>query len=328
MFLPIQFRQVDGIGDSWKILPPNAAASFLWEDLGRRRLLELLVDGTDPMKSLKYDVDEISDHQPIHVNDGPTRFLHITIVKEEKIKVVKISDWMPKTEPTGVLSRKYLSSISQILKNDSQKQQPVSTTDCEFHVTVELAELGISFIDHTPEEILYLSVQNLVLAYSTGLGSGISRFKLSMSGLQLDNQLPLTPMPVLLRPQRVVSETDYILKFSMTMQSNGSLDLCVYPYIGLHGPENSAAFLINIHEPFVWRLHEMIEQVKLSRLYNSQTTAASVDPIIQIGVLNVSEVRFKVSMAMSPSQRPRGVLGFWASLMTALGNMENMPVSI
>ncbi|PNX65896.1 pleckstrin homology domain-containing protein, partial [Trifolium pratense] len=66
--------------------------------------------------------------------------------------------------------------------------------------------------------------------------------------------------------------------------------------------------------------------VKISRLSESQTTAASVDPIIQIGVLNISEVRFKVSMAMSPSQRPRGVLGFWASLMTALGNMENMPL--
>jgi len=29
---------------------------------------------------------------------------------------------------------------------------------------------------------------------------------------------------------------------------------------------------------------------------------------------------------MSPSQRPRGVLGFWSSLMTALGNTEHMPV--
>ncbi|XP_056694057.1 uncharacterized protein [Spinacia oleracea] len=33
-------------------------------------------------------------------------------------------------------------------------------------------------------------------------------------------------------------------------------------------------------------------------------------------------------MVMSPTQRPKGVLGFWASLMTALGNMENMPVRI
>ncbi|KAH1088253.1 hypothetical protein AAZX31_07G215500 [Glycine max] len=322
MFLPIHFRQVDGIPDSWQLLVPNSAASFLWEDLGRRRLLELLVDGTDPMKSLKFDIDEIFDHQSIHVNDGPTRALRVTIVKEEKTNVVKISDWMPENEPTGV-PRRHLSST-----NDSQKQQLTSITDCEFHINFDLAELGISIIDHTPEEILYLSVQNLVLAYSTGLGSGISRFKIRMCGLQVDNQLPLTPMPVLFRPQRAVSETDYILKCSITMQSNGSLDLCVYPYIGLHGPESSSAFLINIHEPIIWRLHEMIQQVKLSRLYDSKTTAASVDPIIQIGVLNISEVRFRVSMAMSPSQRPRGVLGFWASLMTALGNTENMPVRI
>ncbi|KAK7363427.1 hypothetical protein VNO77_05570 [Canavalia gladiata] len=322
MYLPIRFRQVDGIGDSWQLLLPNSAASFLWEDLGRRHLLELLADGTDPIKSLKYDIDEISDHQPVHVADGPTRALRVTIVKEEKTNVVKISDWMPEYEAAGVLSRRHLSSL-----NDSQKQL-MSITDCEFHINFDLAELGISVIDHTPEEILYLSVQNLVLAYSTGLGSGISRFKLRMCGLQVDNQLPLTPMPVLFRPQRAVSETDYILKCSITMQSNGSLDLCVYPYIGLHGPEGSAAFLISIHEPIIWRLHEMIQQVKVGRLYDSQTTAASVDPIIQIGVLNISEVRFKVSMAMSPSQRPRGVLGFWASLMTALGNTENMPVRI
>lgn len=59
------------------------------------------------------------------------------------------------------------------------------------------------------------------------------RFKIRMHGIQVDNQLPLTPMPVLFRPQRVGGETDYILKFSMTQQSNGSLDLCIYPYIGL-----------------------------------------------------------------------------------------------
>lgn len=48
----------------------------------------------------------------------------------------------------------------------------------------------------------------------------------------MDNQLPLTPTPVLFRPQRVGQENDYVLKFSLTQQSNGSLDLCVYPYIG------------------------------------------------------------------------------------------------
>lgn len=48
------------------------------------------------------------------------------------------------------------------------------------------------------------------------------------------------------------------------------------------GPESSA-FLINIHEPIIWRLHEMIQQVNLSRLQETQTTVVSVDPIIEIG---------------------------------------------
>ncbi|KAK2997055.1 hypothetical protein RJ639_024911 [Escallonia herrerae] len=262
IFLPIRFRQV-GATDSWRSLLPNSAASFLWEDLGRQRLLEVLVDGTDPSKSLKYNIDEICDHEPIHVAGGSLRALRVTIFKEEKMNVIKISDWMPDNELMPTTSGIIPSSV----------------------------------------------------------------FKLRMYGIQIDNQLPLTPLPVLFRPQRLGEETDYILKFSMTWQSNGSLDLCVYPYIGFQGPEDSA-FLINIHEPIIWRLHGMIQQANLNRLYDTQTTAVSVDPIIQISVLNISEVRFKFSMAMSPTQRPVGVLGFWSSLMTALGNTENMPVRI
>ncbi|CAH2036004.1 unnamed protein product [Thlaspi arvense] len=327
MFLPIRYRQVDGVSESWQFLPPNAAASFYWEDLGRRHLFELLVDGNDPSKSEKFDIDKIGDHPP-RSETGPTRPIRVTIVKEDKKNIVRISDWMPAIEPTSSISRRLpASSLSELSGNESQQSHLLASEESEFHVIVELAELGISVIDHAPEEILYMSVQNFVVAYSTGLGSGLSRFKLRMQGIQVDNQLPLAPMPVLFRPQRAGDKADYILKFSVTLQSNAGLDLRVYPYIGFQGRENTA-FLINIHEPIIWRIHEMIQQANLSRLSDSNSTAVSVDPFIQIGVLNISEVRFKVSMAMSPSQRPRGVLGFWSSLMTALGNTENMPVRI
>ncbi|KAM7259519.1 hypothetical protein ACFE04_015260 [Oxalis oulophora] len=327
MFLPIRFRQAGGVSDSWQLLLPNAAASFIWDDLGRRRLLELLVDGSDSSKSQTYNIDEICDHHPTAGAGGPASAIRVTILKEEKLNVVKILDWMPENESTSAMSRRFPSTSCHFSGNESKQQQSLSTSDSEFHVFVELSELGVSLVDHTPEEILYFSVQNLLVAYSTGLGSGFSRFKVRMRGLQVDNQLPLTPMPVLVRPQRAIEQADCILKFSMTLQSNGSLDLCVYPYIGLCGPENSA-FLINVHEPIIWRLHEMIQQVNLSRLNDTQTTAVAVDPVIQIGVLNMSEIRLKVSMTMSPGQRPKGVLGFWASLMTALGNTENMPVRL
>ncbi|XP_010679516.3 uncharacterized protein LOC104894866 isoform X2 [Beta vulgaris subsp. vulgaris] len=327
MFLPIHFRQVDGTSDSWRYLPPNAATSYSWEDVGRRRLLELFVDGSDPQRAVKYNIDEVYDHQPMNVGSGPARAIRVAIVKEEKMSVVKISDWMPQDDLVPGARKRTSPSVSPLPIAEPEYESPPSTSSAEFHVIIELSELGLSIIDHTPEEMLYMSVQNFLLSHSTGLGSGTSRLKLKMRGLQVDNQLPLSPMPVLFRPHRVNEEIDYILKFSVTSQSNGSLDLCVYPYIGFHGPDNST-FLVNVHEPIIWRLHEMIQQINLNRFNATETNAVSIDPIIQIGVLDISEVRLKVSMVMSPTQRPKGVLGFWASLMTALGNMENMPVRI
>ena len=170
MFLPIRFRQVDGASDSWRSLQPNSAASFLWEDLGRQRLLEVLVDGTDPLKSQKYNIDEISDHQPIYVTGELSKAIRVTILREEKTNVVKITDWMPEND--AIIKQKVPISLLQFSGNDYQQS---NTSNCEFHVMIEVAELGLSIIDHTPEEILYMSVQNLLLAYSTGLESGISR---------------------------------------------------------------------------------------------------------------------------------------------------------
>jgi len=150
---------------------------------------------------------------------------------------------------------------------------------------------------------------------------------MQMHWFQIDNQLPFVPMPVLFCPQKLENQSEYVFKFSVTVQTNNSLDFCVYPYVGVQVPE-SCVFFVNIHEPIIWRLHEMIQHLKFDRIYSSQPSAVSVDPILKIGLLNISEIRFRVSMAMSPSQRPRGVLGFWSSLMTALGNMEHMPVRI
>ncbi|XP_038986983.1 uncharacterized protein LOC103722332 isoform X2 [Phoenix dactylifera] len=325
MFLPVRFRQVGGTDDSWHNLPPNAAAAFFWEDLGRQRLLEVLVDGTDTSSSELYNIDEVVDHRPMLTSSGPTKAVHLSVLKEGKIHIGRISDWMPENETPESIHE--IVPLPVFQPSVVGYKQSSSASDSELHVTFEVTELGLSIVDHMPEEILYLSVQNLLLSYSSGLGSGISRFKLRMHGIQVDNQLPFSPMPVLFRPQRMGDQLDYILKFSMTMQTNNSLDFCVYPYVGLQVPANSA-FLVNIHEPIIWRLHEMFQQAKFSTVFSSSTTAVSVDPIVKIGLLNISEIRFKVSMAMSPIQRPRGVLGFWSSLMTALGNMEHMPVRI
>lgn len=168
---------MDGTDDSWQSLLPNAAASFFWEDLGRQQLLEILVDGEDLTKSEKYNIDEIFDHQPNNMVGGPSKPLCVSIVKDEKVNIVKISDWMPESENSAIMSsRLHAPHLLQLSKSHSQHQQPKCvSSDCESHVILELAELGVSIIDHTPEEILYLSVQNCLLSYSTSMASGINR---------------------------------------------------------------------------------------------------------------------------------------------------------
>ena len=173
MFFSIRFRQVDRTDDSWQYLPPNAAASFFWEDLGRQRLLEVIVDGTDPSKSQKYNIDGVFDHHPLYVSGEPVKALHVTVLKEGRMHVVKISDWMPARESVAIASRRSSFTSSQSSENDLRLS--ASASDGEFHAIIEFSELGISIIDHTPEEILYLSISNLLLSYSTGLGAGISR---------------------------------------------------------------------------------------------------------------------------------------------------------
>lgn len=169
MSLHIRFRQVDGTNDSWRYLSPNTAASFFWENLGRQRLLEVTVEGTDPSKSQKYNIDANFDHQLLHVFGGPVTALHVVVLKEGKMNVMKISDWMPTREAAAIVSRR--SSFT----SENDVRLSASASDVEFHAIMELCELGISIIDHTPEEILYLSISNLLLSYSSGLGSGISR---------------------------------------------------------------------------------------------------------------------------------------------------------
>lgn len=173
MYLPLRFRQVDGYDDSWRILPPNSASLFFWEDLGRSRMLELMVDGSDTSTSYKYSLDEASDCIPSSSSSGPRKPLRVTVFKEGKLQVNQVTDWMPETGTQPQAIERVTSPIFQ--PSEIEYGQSSVGPESEVHMSFELAELGLSIVDHMPEEILYLSVQKLFVSYSYGMGSGISR---------------------------------------------------------------------------------------------------------------------------------------------------------
>lgn len=49
--------------------------------------------------------------------------------------------------------------------------------------------------------------------------------------MQIDNQLPLTPMPVLLAPE--LHEGDFVIKIVASMKADSNEAIRVYPYLGV-----------------------------------------------------------------------------------------------
>ncbi|KAG0559465.1 hypothetical protein KC19_10G107200 [Ceratodon purpureus] len=321
--LPIKFRQAGSDHSSWKVLLPGSSASFAWEDLLRDHLLEVLPEGYDSQIAIEYRLDELFDYQPFpSIRGGVAAPLRATVMSEGFTKVFRVADYTSNTDNTSMV-------VAGVPTTPRSLAPEFHNLENQFHTSIELAEFGLSIVDHTPEELLYVSIQNLVLSYATGLGSGTNRLKIRVDSLQIDNQLPLTPYPVLFMLQESQAHPDFLLKCTITTQDNGVLDYFFYPYIGIQGPNvPNVSFLVNIHEPIIWRLHEMFQHVDLGRLSSSKTTAVAIDPIIRVGLLHTTEIRLKVTLAMAPAQRPRGMLGFWGTLITSLGNTHEMPIRI
>ena len=174
---PIKVHQVGGDSSSWQLLLPGSAVPFAWEDLQKERKLEVMVDGAEPSRSKIIAIDECADYEPMMSDSTPVAAFHISIVREGSIQVVKVCDWMPSNQSLLIVpssSTKVLNAEQLQLANRTKSVQK-HQIERQVQIAFNLFELGISLVDHTPEELLYVSVQDFSVIYATGLGSGISR---------------------------------------------------------------------------------------------------------------------------------------------------------
>lgn len=72
-------------------------------------------------------------------------------------------------------------------------------THLEFVLDVTVAELKVSLVDHTPCELLLLSVDRLAVSMASGLAGGRGNTTdVTVATVQIDDQGPNTAAPVLL----------------------------------------------------------------------------------------------------------------------------------
>lgn len=60
-----------------------------------------------------------------------------------------------------------------------------------------------------------------------------ARFKLILGGLQIDNMLPLSLMPVLLAPEQMGDVHHPVFKMTITMHNEDTDGIKVFPYVYL-----------------------------------------------------------------------------------------------
>ncbi|WCJ20748.1 hypothetical protein M5689_002962 [Euphorbia peplus] len=290
----ISIRQ-SGFGDGeWIMLKPLSTTNFSWEDPYGQKIIDTKID----CDGLQFHVIDLAD-----------------------IKICRFTDYM------ASISRGERNSLTHAGYSGNPHGQGEALNEITpLEIIVELGVVGISAVDHRPKELAYFYLERVFVSYSTGYDGGTtSRFKLILGYLQLDNQLPLTLMPVLLAPEQTSDIHNPVFKMTITQRNENSDGIQVYPYVYIRVTEK--VWRLNIHEPIIWALVDFYNSLQLDRVPQSSSVTL-VDPEIHVGLIDVSEIRLKVALETAPAQRPHGVLGVWSPILSAVGNAFKIQVHL
>ncbi|CAI9095544.1 OLC1v1031527C1 [Oldenlandia corymbosa var. corymbosa] len=315
--MQMKIRQC-GFGDDAQLhLYPLSTNNFCWEDPYGQKLIDVEIYDSNSSTICNFNLDN-----PGLLSEGESLGLLLHVLDLGDIKVARFLETTPLASPRNghksmIPARSFQSSLI-----DTKTQENGSPLE----LIVELGACGVSIVDQRPKELSYLYLERVYISYSTGYDSGTtSRFKLILGYLQVDNQLPLTVMPVLLAPEQMSDINHPVFKMTLTV-SNKSLDgIQIYPYVYIRVIDQS--WRLNIHEPIIWALIDFYNYLRLDRVNQSSSTT-QVDPEIRVDLIDISEIRLKVSLETSPAQRPQGVLGVWSPILSAVGNAFKIQIHL
>ncbi|CAA6669756.1 unnamed protein product [Spirodela intermedia] len=317
--MKINIRQSTLGDDAWVTIYPLSSINFAWEVPYGPNLIDICLQNGNNIIfqniSLENATECYADLRKegfdFHFTEcGDVRNVRIIDIKKD---LTELLDEQPTND-----------SISN--GNGPSFVEKMKTTAPPVELIIELGIVGISLVDHRPRELLYLSLEKVFVSYSSGYDGGTtSRFKLIVGQLQIDNQLPLTVMPVFFMPEYTADVGHPVFKATITVSNENIDGTQVYPYVYIRVTENY--WRVNIHEPIIWALVDFYNNLQIDRVTNASNVTA-VDPEIRINQIDVSEMRFKVSLETAPTQRPHGVLGVWSPILSTVGSAFKIQIRL
>ncbi|KAK4844286.1 hypothetical protein QYF36_018501 [Acer negundo] len=313
----ITIRQSGFDEDAWIQLEPLSTSTFSWEDPYGQKIIDAKIDNHGSMSVWKLDMEK---NELYSAEEGELG-LQFHVIEMGDFKIARFTEVRTSSSNDEIRS---LAPMGNWGSFHMQEEMQHNSTPIE--LIVELGVVGVSVVDHRPMELSYLYLERVFVSYSTGYdGGATSRFKLILGQLQIDNQLPLTLMPVLLAPEQATDINHPVFKMTLTIRNENTDGVQVYPYVYIRVTDK--LWRLNIHEPIIWALVDFYNNLQLNRVPQS-TSVTQVDPEIRLNLIDVSEVRLKVSLETAPTQRPHGVLGVWSPVLSAIGNAFKIQVHL
>uniref|UniRef100_J3N503 PH domain-containing protein n=1 Tax=Oryza brachyantha TaxID=4533 RepID=J3N503_ORYBR len=311
----IGIRQSGLREDSWIQVKPLSTRKYSWDDPYGHTTFDVNIQQGDVTLFQCVDLE--------NPDESSTGFrehhLKLSIVETADVKILKFVDY-PRRQEGEYRSDLGDQQASPVMQNETD------TGAALLELIVELGVVGASLIDHKPRELLYLHLQKVFISYMTGYDSGTtSRFKLIIGHMQLDNQLPLSIMPVAFATESIPDPNHPVFKANIAVSNVTSNGIQVYPHVYIRVTDQT--WRLNIHEPIIWALVDFYSNLRFVST-NSSSTVTEVDPEIRIELVDISEIRLKISLETAPTQRPRGVLGIWSPVLSAVGNALKIQVHL
>ncbi|XP_078437793.1 pleckstrin homology (PH) domain-containing protein isoform X2 [Wolffia australiana] len=313
----VNIRQSTLGDDAWISLQPFSSTNFAWENPYGPTLVDIcILKGTNLIGQNVSLENSGSCRNGLHEAGYDFDFIELRGMRI--FRLVKIEKEFT-DDLRGQCTNESTSRDIQSCVGREKSSSPME-------IAIDLGVVGISLIDHKPRELLYLRLEKVFLSYSPSYNGGSStRFKFIIGQLQMDNELPFTVMPVLLVPERTSDMCHPVIKMTIVMSNENADGTQVYPSVLIRATENY--WRINVHEPIIWALVDFYNNIQMDRVSNvSNVTTA--DPEIRINKIDISEMRFKLSLETAPNQRPHGALGMWSPLLSAVGNAFKIQIRL
>ncbi|XP_028107933.1 uncharacterized protein LOC114306815 isoform X2 [Camellia sinensis] len=174
------------------IIQSYTSCPYAWDEPCYPHRLTVEVPGERIVGS--YTLDDVKEYTPVclpSTSEKPERTLFVSVHAEGAIKVLSIID-----SGHHVVNDAKDPRVPQFKEKRKHDQKQETSIDFTEKISIAIPFIGISLMNSHPQELLFACAKNTRIDVLQSLDQ--QKFSFQISSLQIDNQLPSTPYPVIL----------------------------------------------------------------------------------------------------------------------------------